>query len=343
MIKFESFSTYLIVMVSLMTFISSCKQPDDNEPVIPTFPPLTDAIPYEKLGQGKLVFQRVGPMDNAYSGIYVVDITQQKAWGISNGDLDGPAVSPDGQKIVYTSYASEETAYDVYVMGIEGAYRERVSNIRGQEHIPCWTPGGNKILFLAIHFDSFMTGIYRQSPVQDPPDRELVIDFNTLDPVYDPSPQDGSISVSPGGNIAVSSYYGIFTFDPDGSNRAYIIESTLDLHHYSAAWSPDGNQLAVLEIQWDQNAIQSLAVVLHAPDGIDPDTLVSMPASGNQMWLGDRSYSLCWSPDGFQIAFTRPDGQDVGSHIYTIKNDGTGLTQVTSASGITDRSLSWGL
>jgi Tol biopolymer transport system component len=299
-------------------------------------------IPYDKLGEGKLVFQRIGPPVNAYSGIYVVDISQQKVWGISDGDLDGPAVSPDGQKIVFTTYASDETAYDVHVMGIDGAYRERVSNIRGQEHFPCWTPDGNKILYLAIHFDSYVTGIYRQSPVQDPLDRELIINYYELDPTYDPSPQDGSISVSPGGKIAVSSFYGVFTFNPDGSNRTYIIESTLDDHHYSAAWSPDGNLLAVLEIQWDEGGIQSLAFLVYDPGGANSDTLVSMPASGNQMWLGDRSYCLCWSPDGSQIAFTRPDDQDVGSHIYTIKTDRTGLTQITSAAGVTDRSLSWG-
>ncbi len=332
----------LLSMSILLLSLSSCKKEPVDEPLIPTFPPLTDVIPYEKMGQGKLVFQRVGPMDNAYSGIYVVDISQQKAWGISDGDLDGPAVSPDGEKIVYTTYTSDETAYDVYITGIDGAYSERVSNIRGQEHLPCWSPGGNKILFLAVHFDSYVTGIYRQSPVQDPLDRELVINFHDLDPMYDPSPQDGSLSVSPGGKIALSSYYGIFTFDPDGSNRTYIIESTLDYHHYSAAWSPDGNRLAVLELQWGQGAIESLAVVTYAPDGTDPDTLVSMPASGNQMWLGDRSYCLCWSPDGSRIAFTRPDGPDVGSHIYIVKTDRTGLTQITSAAGITDRSLSWG-
>ncbi|GEM_PF-3156573 len=134
--------------------ISSCKDPPDEEPVIPTFPPLSDVIPYDTLGEGKLVFQRIGPMDNAYSGIYVLDVSQQKAWGISDGDLDGPAVSPDGQKIVFTTYTNDETAYDVYIMGIDGAYRERISNIPGQEHIPCWNPTGSKILYLAIHFDS---------------------------------------------------------------------------------------------------------------------------------------------------------------------------------------------
>lgn len=147
MSKPEPGSNFLLIIVSCLFFTLSCKETDDNDPVIPTFPPLSDVIPYDKLGQGKLVFQRIGPMDNAYSGIYVLDIQQQMSWGISDGDLDGPAVSPDGQKIAFTTYTSDETAYDVYVMGIDGAYRERVSNIRGQEHIPCWTPDGSQIYY----------------------------------------------------------------------------------------------------------------------------------------------------------------------------------------------------
>ena len=45
---------------------------------------------------------------------------------------------------------------------------------------------------------------------------------------------------------------------------------------------------------------------------------------------------------GSQIAFTRPDGKDVGTHVYLIRKDRTGLTQVTFADGVTDRGLSWG-
>jgi Tol biopolymer transport system component len=88
-----------------------------------------------------------------------------------------------------------------------------------------------------------------------------------------------------------------------------------------------------------------IAVVLFDPNGTNADTVVSLSATGNGAWVGqDNEFSLCWSPDGTQIAFTRPDGpQDggVGSHIYVIKTDHTSLRQVTFSPGVTDMSLSW--
>lgn len=319
----------------------SCKEKSGQDPTIPKIPPLTDMIPYGKLGQGKLVFQRVGPPDNAYNGIYVVDANQQRAWGISEGDLNGPAVSPDGQKIAYSTTALTETAYDIYVMNIDGTNRKRISDINGQENNPCWTQDGSLVLFHAFRFDSDVDGLYTQSPVPNPPDRTLVIDFRKLNPSYDFWTQYGNISISSNNKIIIS-YKGIYTLDSDGSNLTRIIAGEENYPLYSAAFSPDGSKLALLAMKTDQYNIQSISVLVFSPDGTNPDTLVSMNASGNNTWMGCNSYSLCWSPDGSKIAFTRPDGPEVGSHIYIINTDKTDLTQVTFSAGVTDRSLSWG-
>jgi Tol biopolymer transport system component len=111
---------------------------------------------------------------------------------------------------------------------------------------------------------------------------------------------------------------------------------------YSPVWSPDGLNIAVLSVTRAAAGISSVAVVMYAADGTGADTLVTLPASGTTEWRGNNTYSLCWSPDGSQIAFTKPDGKDVGAHIYVIRRDHSGLTQVTSAAGVIDRSLSWG-
>ena len=217
----------------------------------------------------------------------------------------------------------------------------RVSDINGQEKNPRWTSDGTEILFVAFRFDSDIFGLYRQSPVPEPSDRLLVIDFNGLDPPGEFNDFEDTYSVSPKGKIAISSN-GIYTFNSDGSNYVRIIPQS-DYHPlYSPSWSPDGNKLALLAMNTDPAGILSVGVILYNPDGTHPDTLVTMAASGNTTWLGSNSYSLCWSPDGSQVAFTRPDGPDVGSHIYVIRTDKTELTQVTFSAGVTDRSLSWG-
>lgn len=336
-----NFHTVLLLAAFWLIYINfSCKKDSDKEQIIHAIPPLTDLIPYEKLSHGKLVFQRVGTEDNAYSGIYVIDIDLQRSWGIGGKDFDGPAISPDGQKIAYATTALTETAYDVYILNTDGTNAQCIESINGQENNPRWTPDGKKILYHAFHFDSDVEGLYRQSPVPNPADRELVVDFRRLVPPFDFYNQLGAFSVSQNGAIAIT-YRGIYILDSNGSEFTKIISETENHPLYSAAWSPSGDKLALLAMIIDQGDIQSLDVILLNQDGTNPDTLTTMTASGNTTWWGSNSYSLCWSPDGLQIAFTRPDGQDLGSHIYIIRIDGTGLTQVTSAPGVADRSLSW--
>jgi len=74
--------------------------------VKPTF---DDSIPYNILGHGKLVFERIGPVDNAYNGVCVVDMDQQRKWEISGEIMNDPAVSPDGNNIAYTNLYSDST------------------------------------------------------------------------------------------------------------------------------------------------------------------------------------------------------------------------------------------
>jgi Tol biopolymer transport system component len=225
-------------------------------------------------------------------------------------------------------------------MNIDGANRERVSDLVSQEHSTSWTSDGKQILFHAEAGVAFIP-LYRQSPVANPIDRVLVIDFGSINPPFICIP-DGPLSSSPTGKHVVSAA-GIHTMNSDGSDFKTIISQPGQGERLcSPAWSPDGQSIALLSLRRDSTGITSIAVVVYAPDGAGADTLVSLPASGVSIWgANDNNYSLCWSPDGSQIAFTRPDGKDVGSHIYLIRKDHTGLTQVTFADGVSDMSLSW--
>lgn len=68
---------FLLAVLTLVLFIS-CDKNEVVGPEEPQLPELTDAIPYDKLGSGTIVFARTGPYPGEYSGCYVIDVDQRK-------------------------------------------------------------------------------------------------------------------------------------------------------------------------------------------------------------------------------------------------------------------------
>jgi Tol biopolymer transport system component len=171
-------------------------------------------------------------------------------------------------------------------------------------------------------------------------DRELIFDSGKRKPGISIR---GPSSVSQTGICLLGGDDGIWSISSDGSRANLLIPAPGGGRAlYSPAWSPDDLNIAALQVTRDAAGITSVAVVVYAADGTSADTLVSLPASGTTEWPGNNNYSLCWSPDGSQIAFTRPDGKESGAHIYVIGRNRAHLIQVTALPGVIDRSLSWG-
>jgi dipeptidyl aminopeptidase/acylaminoacyl peptidase len=330
----------LFAAVGILMIRSSCRE--EPESVGPVLPPFDDPISYDLLGQGKLVFARIGPPEDAYNGFYVVDIDQQRCWNIDCGLTFAPSVSPEGARIAYTKWGTDQTSNDIYIMDIDGSHPVDVTGVTGDEYTPSWTFDGAQILYsLDLFYDNSHNteALYRQSPLPDPVDRTQILNYSTIDPPNFILGR-GLVSSSSAGKLLVLQA-GLRTFDADGSNMKLILpfDPASDHRIYSPVWSPDGSKMALLSYKMNSD----IAVVLINPDGTDPDTLVSLPVTGTMDWLGqDNQISLCWSPDGSKIAFTRPDGMYVGSHIFIIGVDHTGLAKITSETGVTDFSLSWG-
>lgn len=146
-----SIKIFLVLLVAVLSIHSSCPEDKGNnrKPSGPYFPTsLADPIPFDKLGQGKLVFGRIGPIGANYSGVYVINIDSQTSWGIGGGVFSYPAVSPNGQKIAFCRLGYETyTGYDIHIMDIDGSNIERVSNLQSRESQPSWTPDSNQILY----------------------------------------------------------------------------------------------------------------------------------------------------------------------------------------------------
>lgn len=137
-----------------------------------------------------------------------------------------------------------------------------------------------------------------------------------------------------------------------GSLSASYVPSRADRSHwpnvFAPAWSPDGSKVAFIETTSNVDAnllVSSYALRVMNADGTNVTTLASVPiaAAANVFpgggWFGHNNSSLCWMPDGSRLVFTIPETQLVG-HLWVVLANGTGLTQLTSAPFVWDRSPS---
>jgi Tol biopolymer transport system component len=284
-------------------------------------PPLEDAIPYEALGAGTLVFSR-GTVSGD-GGTYVVDASARRSWGVPRYGL-APAVSPDGQRIAVTRLARHplQSAWDVHVMDIDGNELANISEVLNQDHSPSWTPDG-QVVFYTMARSGHGHDVHRQSAVAKPADRVTITIFGSGGEVRDPL---GPISLSAQGQFVVATWSEIYRMEVDGTDLTQIVQSQPFTLLHSPVWSPDGAHIAYLAQVGDAAAPwRWLRVMRMDPDG------------GNTIEL----IAICWSPDGTKLAFTRPESESV-SHLWVINSDGTGLTQVTSQPGTADKSVTWG-
>lgn len=317
--------------------------------------PALETLPFDALGgAGRLVFVRLFP-DSTPGGVYVIDAATQTSWGFTGELYETPAVSPDGQQIVFSTLARYSEArpddyYDIFAVDAQGADLRRLSMNAGQDRSPSWTRDGSEIFYYVA--SGITTDLYRRPRDGDVALKQRVpLDLPCVD-------LDGPVSVSPSGQLAFSAIAclnttstvrgrGIFVTDADGSGVRREIgeegsQSQMIARHHAPTWSPDGGEIAFLEVAWDTIRPTATRVRVMDGDGANVRTIAELPTDdprpfGN--FGGGNAYALAWSPDGSRIAFNHHLAPLVAS-IYVVRTDGTGLTRVTTA-GATDRSLSW--
>ena len=118
----------------------------------------------------RIVFsaRRDGHFENKFSitdEIYVMDAdggNQQRLTENRKNDWH-PVWSPDGKRIVFSSYRTEHfrgefgITYEIYVMDANGQNQQNLTNNRGNDGSPSWSPDGKRIAFSSYrdgHFQS---------------------------------------------------------------------------------------------------------------------------------------------------------------------------------------------
>jgi Tol biopolymer transport system component len=315
--------------------------------------PSLESVSFGLLGSGKIAFERIGG-GGSYGAIYVVDATAGRSTHVfDNAATLGPALSPDGRLLAYT-FSNNTANYDVYVANVDGTGAQHVTNFPEQEGPPTWTTDGSRIVFVAGDFTSVIFNVFSQSPVPNPGDLTQLTHFATgpggqvVCPII--TGNDPTVSSSSQGMLAFACQGSeIDILSPDGSLSASYMPSHSDRRHwpleFSPKWSPDGTRLAFIETISDSAMNYSVVAytlkVINA-NGTNATTIVSVPGSNAQAgggWAGLNNYSLCWMPDGSTLVFNVPESELVG-HLWVVRSDGTGLTQLTSEPASWDRSVS---
>lgn len=332
---------YHLFMVLILLIITSCNKKTPSEPEI-ELPPLNDPIPYDTLLSGTIVFERIGPYPGEYDGCYVIDIDRRKTWALDLGSTNRSSycVSPNGEKIAFTMYSDIKTLFDVYIVDIDGTNLVRLAALEGQDRYPSWTPDSKKVLFWVANRPT----LYMKSHDADSDDLVKIMELLQ-------HPPSGRFSVSIDNKITyVSNLYwrghnitGLYIMNMDGINRELLVPLPDNRVFESPEFSPDGQKIAFLSVLGDSTFnYKKVDLFLVERNGANLHSIATFEAKGEEWAINGKTYgvSLAWSPDGSKLLFNLPEG-DFISHLYLINSDGTGLTQVTSADGVTDRCVSW--
>jgi TolB protein len=238
----------------------------------------------------------------------------------------GPAWSPDGSRIAFTSSRGDPDPvgcypncnWDIYVVNADGSGLMRLTDDPAFDQTPEWSPDGSKIVWSSRGAGQFYLWVMNSDGSGK---RQLTSEYSES-PSW--SPDGSKIAFTAAGRINV--------INPDGTGRAELPVAGGSSAEWDSAvdWSPEGSRIA-----FARTTSVSICAPVRCTFGRYSDVYV-MNADGTGLQNlttpegGEFARYYCcptWSPDGTRIAFGA-DSLDGG--ISTMNPDGTGVALVTS-------------
>jgi TolB protein len=234
-----------------------------------------------------------------YDGFNQKPVTETKTLNLS------PDFSPDGKKVVYTTYRSDQgtIGQTLVVYSIFTGQKFTLFSKGSLNSAPAWSPDGSKIAFT-----SNSTGNAELFTVNSDGSNLRQLTFNRAidtSPAWNPRSGQIAFTSDRSGNPM------IYVMNDDGTNEQRL--TYVGEYNESAAWSPDGSKLAYVS----RSGVNFDIYV------IDMDTNVVNRLTQNE----GSNENPSWSPDSRHIAFS--SNRNGKYQIWSMLFDGSKLRQLT--------------
>jgi len=283
---------------------------------------------------GTIAFERYSmPGGDLTGDIYIVKADGTGLKQLTNGPgHDGqPWWSPDGKQILYTVYpegSGDSRDATMWVMNADGSGKRRLTKAAVRGAAMGWSPDGKQILFLrpmaeeesAIFVMNADGSGVRRAVRPASGSAALIAGDSDLFPTW-----------APDGRILFLRLGQVMSVNPDGSG---LVELTKGDNIAAFTVSPDGKRLAVHYNNSDRLASIPLR-------GGDASVTLLEPVS-DYVRIGiseqnDLTVTAAWTPHGKALAVASSSYYGfVGSRIYVVNADGSGLSAVPGIENAVD-------
>jgi TolB protein len=215
-----------------------------------------------------------------------------------------PKWSPDGSRIVYTSYST--TRSEIFVINADGSGAKRISSVDGYAADATWSPDGGKIAFTNYNAAGGNSSELFVVNADGSGQTRLTVGRRDFLPAWSPD----------GRRIAFTGYDGtknnIWVMNADGTGLIPLSSGGA----FGTAWSPDGRKIAFVG----------------SPPASNDVYVMNSDGSGATL-IGHDAESPAWSPDGTRLVFVHVDCDyyyvNCSSKVSVTNADGSSLKQFT--------------